>query len=122
MGFLFFVCLLTNKPMLFNSFDFAVFLPIVFCVYWFLLNKNIQIQNGFVVFASYIFYGWWDWRFLTLVFFSTVIDYFVGRGLLYFSSVSKRKVLLYLSIVVNLGFLGYFKYHNFFLENFVEVF
>ncbi len=108
--------------MLFNSFDFAVFLPVVFCVYWFFLNKNIQIQNGFVVFASYIFYGWWDWRFLTLIIFSTVIDYFVGRGFLYFSSISKRRFLLYLSVIVNLGLLGFFKYHNFFLENFIEAF
>ncbi|MEE2773031.1 MAG: MBOAT family protein, partial [Bacteroidota bacterium] len=64
--------------MLFNSLDFAVFLPIVFFLYWFVFNKNIKWQNFFVAIASYIFYGWWDWRFLGLIFLSTTIDYFIG--------------------------------------------
>ncbi|MBE0673454.1 MAG: MBOAT family protein, partial [Bacteroidales bacterium] len=67
--------------MLFNSIDFAVFLPVVFLLYWFAVNKNLRLQNLFVVAASYLFYGWWDWRFLSLILFSTLVDYLVGLGL-----------------------------------------
>ena len=63
--------------MLFNSFDFAIFLPIVFVLYW-LLSNNLKAQNLLIVFASYIFYGWWDWRFLSLILISTIIDYIIG--------------------------------------------
>ena len=108
--------------MYFNSLDFAIFLPIVFILYWFVIQKNIQLQNALIVAASYVFYAWWDWRFLSLIIFSTIIDYFVGKKLLNEKSKSKRKVLLWTSIIVNLGFLGFFKYYNFFLENFVEAF
>jgi len=108
--------------MLFNSIDFAVFLPIVFVLYWFVVNKNIKAQNILVLVASYVFYGWWDWRFLTLIFFSSSIDFLVGRGLSKTNVPKQRKLLLLLSILVNLGFLGYFKYYNFFLENFIEAF
>jgi len=67
--------------MLFNSIDFAIFLPIVFILYWFVTNKNLRLQNLLVVTASYIFYGWWDWKFLFLIFFSTVVDYTIGLKL-----------------------------------------
>ena len=108
--------------MLFNSIDFAIFLPIVFLLYWFLTNKNLKLQNLLIVFSSYIFYGWWDWRFLTLIIFSTLIDYFVGIGLSKQENPTKRKVFLWTSILVNLGFLGFFKYYNFFLDNFITAF
>jgi D-alanyl-lipoteichoic acid acyltransferase DltB (MBOAT superfamily) len=108
--------------MLFNSIDFAIFLPIVFFLYWFVANKNLKLQNFLIVVASYTFYGWWDWRFLSLILFSTIIDYSVGRKLLNEENISKRKVLLWISILVNLGFLGFFKYYNFFLDNFVTAF
>jgi D-alanyl-lipoteichoic acid acyltransferase DltB (MBOAT superfamily) len=108
--------------MLFNSLDFAIFLPIVFLLYWFVAQKNLKLQNSLIVVASYVFYGWWDWRFLSLIIFSTVVDYLVGQRLRTEDKQSKRKVLLWTSIVVNLGFLGFFKYYNFFLENFVDAF
>ena len=108
--------------MLFNSVDFAIFLPIVFILYWFATNKSLKIQNTLIVIASYIFYGWWDWRFLSLIMFSTLVDYLVGQRLSGEHKQSKRKLLLLTSITVNLGFLGFFKYYNFFLENFVEAF
>ena len=108
--------------MLFNSIDFAVFLPIVFLLYWFVFNKNLKHQNTLLVAASYLFYGWWDWRFLSLIIFSTVVDYSVGVLLSKEQSISKRKLLLWVSIIVNLGFLGFFKYYNFFLDNFVAAF
>ncbi|WP_067151958.1 MBOAT family O-acyltransferase, partial [Pseudotamlana agarivorans] len=108
--------------MLFNSLDFAVFLPIVFCLYWFVTNKNLKLQNFLIVIASYTFYGWWDWRFLTLILFSTIIDFYIGVQLSKEKSLYKRKAFLWLSIIVNLGFLGFFKYYNFFLENFINAF
>jgi D-alanyl-lipoteichoic acid acyltransferase DltB (MBOAT superfamily) len=108
--------------MLFNSFDFAIFLPIVFLLYWFVTQKNLKLQNALIVVASYVFYGWWDWRFLSLIIFSTVVDYLIGQRLRTEDKQSKRKVLLWTSIIVNLGFLGFFKYYNFFLENFVDAF
>lgn len=106
--------------MIFNSLDFAVFLPIVFALYW--LVTALRARNLIVVIASYVFYGWWDWRFLSLILFSTVVDYAIGRMLSTESAPTKRKVLLWVSIGVNLGLLGFFKYYNFFLENFVSAF
>jgi D-alanyl-lipoteichoic acid acyltransferase DltB (MBOAT superfamily) len=108
--------------MLFNSIDFAIFLPIVFLLYWFATDKKLKLQNFLIVVASYIFYGWWDWRFLFLILFSTIIDYLVGRKLSKEENDTKRKYLLWTSLLVNLGFLGFFKYYNFFLDNFVVAF
>jgi len=90
--------------MLFNSIDFAAFLPIVFILYWFVFNKDLKLQNILLVVASYVFYGWWDWRFLSLIVFSSFVDYFIGVSLLNEGKQSKRKVLLWISILVNLGF------------------
>lgn len=108
--------------MLFNSIDFAIFLPIVFILYWFVTNKDLRLQNLLIVTASYVFYGWWDWRFLSLILFSTIVDYSVGRKLQNEKNQAKRKILLWTSILVNLGFLGFFKYYNFFLDNFISAF
>ena len=108
--------------MLFNSIDFAIFLPIVFLLYWFVFNKSLKVQNAFIVLASYVFYGWWDWRFLFLILFSTIVDYTVGRLLAVQEDRKKRKLLLLVSIFVNLGLLGFFKYYNFFLDNFISAF
>ena len=108
--------------MLFNSLDFALFLPIVFILYWFVFQKSLKWQNALVFVASYVFYGWWDWRFLSLILFSTLVDFFVGVGLSNQENPFKRKILLWTSIAVNLGFLGFFKYYNFFLDNFVKAF
>jgi len=108
--------------MLFNSIDFAIFLPIVFILYWFVTNKSLKYQNFLIVASSYLFYGMWDWRFLSLILFSTLVDFFVGLMLLKQENVKKRKTLLWISILVNLGFLGFFKYYNFFLDNFISTF
>src|SRR5690554_407184 len=106
--------------MLFNSIDFAIFLPIVFILYWYVTNRNLKLQNSLIILASYVFYGWWDWRFLTLIIFSTCVDYFVGVGLSKTEDQRKRKLLLLTSVFVNLGFLGFFKYYNFFLDSFED--
>ena len=108
--------------MLFNSVDFAIFLPIVFVLYWFITNKNLKVQNALLIMASYLFYGWWDWRFLSLIIFSSSVDYLVGIGLSKAVKQKRRKLLLLTSVFVNLGFLGFFKYFNFFSENFAAAF
>ncbi len=108
--------------MLFNSVDFAIFLPIFFILYWFVTKNNLKLQNLLIVVASYFFYGWWDWRFLSLILFSTIVDFWVGIKLSNVQNKTKRKILLWTSILVNLGFLGFFKYYNFFLDNFIASF
>jgi alginate O-acetyltransferase complex protein AlgI len=108
--------------MLFNSLDFAIFLPIVFILYWFVTNKNLRLQNFLLLTASYVFYGWWDWRFLSLIIFSTFVDYTVSHGLKNQLDPRKRKMLLSISVAGNLIFLGFFKYFNFFLDNFITAF
>lgn len=108
--------------MLFNSIDFAIFLPIVFAVYWICARTSIRYQNLIIVIASYVFYGWWDWRFLVLILFSTFVDYTIGLQLQKQDAARKRKTLLWLSILINIGLLGFFKYYNFFVANFIEAF
>jgi len=103
--------------MLFNSLSFAIFLPIVFAIYWG-LKKNLRGQNILLLLSSYLFYGWWDARFLTLIIASTVVDFALGRSLASARSTSKRKWLLTASMLFNLGLLGVFKRYNFFIENF----
>lgn len=108
--------------MFFNSLDFAIFLPLVFLLYWFVFNKNLRYQNILIVVASYVFYGWWNWRFLGLILFSTFVDYIIGVSLAKEQNQHKRKILFWISILINLGFLGFFKYYNFFLDNFKSAF
>ncbi|NND52322.1 MAG: MBOAT family protein [Flavobacteriaceae bacterium] len=108
--------------MLFNSLDFAIFLPIVFLLYWFVTKHNLKLQNALIVISSYVFYGWWDYRFLSLIIFSTLVDYIVGLQLKKADRKPKRQLLLWTSILVNIGFLGFFKYYNFFVDNFIDAF
>ncbi len=105
--------------MLFNSLDFLLFLPIVLVIYW-LLSKKIKFQNIILLLSSYIFYGWWDYRFLALIFTSTMIDYMVGIQLDKSNIKSVKKRWLLLSIFFNIGLLGFFKYYNFFIHSFMD--
>lgn len=107
--------------MLFNSIDFAIFIPIVFLIYW-LLNSHLRAQNLFVAISSYVFYGWWDYRFLFLIFFSTVVDFYIAKNIQKSRNPKVRKLLLVCSLFTNLGLLGVFKYYNFFVENFNQAF
>ena len=77
--------------MFFNSLDFAIYLPIVFVLYWFVTQKNLKLQNALIVIASYVFYGWWDWRFLGLVVFSSLVDYSIGLALKSEENIKKAK-------------------------------
>ena len=104
--------------MLFNSLDFAVFLPITFAVYW-LLGHRVRWQNGFVVAASYLFYGWWDWRFLLLIAFTTLCSYASGIAM---QRGQRRKLFMWANIILNLLILCIFKYYNFFAQSFANLF
>ncbi len=103
--------------MLFNSLGFAVFLPVVFLLYWFVAPQKRQWQNALLLVASYYFYGCWDVRFLGLLLFSTLLDYFTARRIYLAGSPSLRKAWLLVSLFINLGLLGVFKYYHFFAES-----
>ncbi|MCK4594728.1 MBOAT family protein, partial [bacterium] len=103
--------------MLFNSLEFALFLPVVLAVYWLLRHRPPRYQNLLLIAVSYLFYAWWDWRFLGLVVVISLSDYLIGRGLAVEERPGKRKLLLALSLLVNLVILGFFKYFNFFVSS-----
>ena len=105
--------------MLFNSIEFLIFFPIVFILYWF-LSDRLTLQNLLLLGASYIFYAWWDWRFLSLIIISSVIDYVAGLSIHKATTDKQRKFWLMVSLVANLGFLSIFKYYNFFAESFTQ--
>jgi len=107
--------------MLFNTIDFAIFFPIVFMLCW-ALARHKDLRNFMLLGASYVFYGWWDWRFLILIFFSSCVDFFIGKFIHSASGIKKRKRLLFVSLIANLGLLFYFKYSNFFIETFIDSF
>jgi D-alanyl-lipoteichoic acid acyltransferase DltB (MBOAT superfamily) len=115
--------------MLFNSLQFALFLPIVFLLYWFVFDRfisksehQLRLQNAFVVVASYVFYGWWDWKFLLLIAFTSFCSW--GSGLLIGKAKSKKEAKTWttLNIVLNLSILALFKYYDFFVAEFVQLF
>ena len=104
----------------FVSFEFAFFLTLVFFVYWLVLGKSTKLQNLFLVVVSYVFYGWWDWRFLSLILFSSVVDFVCGMLLDRSESIFARRCILAVSLVSNLGLLIFFKYFGFFVESTAE--
>ena len=115
--------------MLFNSFEFAIFLPIVFLLYWFVFDyamrkckRQLLWQNLFVVVASYIFYGWWDWRFLILIAITTLLSFLSGIGIEYAPTHQGKKAVMIANIIVNLGILGVYKYYDFFATQFARLF
>ena len=106
--------------MLFNSLNFALFLPIVFVAYWFFTKGNLQFKNIILLVSSYFFYACWDYRFLFLLIFSTFLDYFTGIKMYEAGKTNVKKFWFWLSIFINLGFLGIFKYYNFFATSFTD--
>ena len=108
--------------MLFNSVEYLLFIPAVFSIYWFLTQNNLKVQNTFLLISSYFFYAWWDWRFLFLIFFSTMVDYFAGLKIYSAKNNFQKKLFLWLSIILNLGLLSFFKYYNFFIDSFYGLF
>lgn len=108
--------------MLFNTLDFAIFLPIVFFIYWIIGKERLKTQNFLILIASYIFYGLWDWRFLFLIIGSTIVDYLVGIAIHNNNKEKKRKIWLWVSVIFNISLLGFFKYYNFFASSFIDMF
>ncbi|MDB5275533.1 MAG: putative sugar O-acetyltransferase [Ferruginibacter sp.] len=106
--------------MLFNSLSFLVFFPIVFVIYWFVTNGNLKWQNILLLVASYYFYACWDYRFLFLLIFSTGLDFYTGLKMDESVNDQRRRIWFWVSVIINLGFLGIFKYYNFFIGSFAE--
>jgi alginate O-acetyltransferase complex protein AlgI len=106
--------------MLFNSIEFAIFLPVVFLIYWFVAGKNLKVQNIFLLAASYFFYGWWDIRFLLLLIFISTVNYFIGINIDKDTPDRQRKIWLGAALIINIGILGIFKYYNFFINSFID--
>ena len=107
--------------MLFNSLEYLLFLPIVFILYWFIFNDQYKIQNFLILVSSYVFYSWWDWRFLPLIFLSTIVDYYSGLKIDNSSNKRIKKTFLWASILFNVSILGVFKYYNFFIDSWIDV-
>lgn len=115
--------------MLFNSFEYLIFLPIVFILYWFVFDyalskckHQLWLQNLFIVVASYIFYGWWDWRFLILIAITTILSFFSGLGIEKVPTQRVKKTVMIANAIANLGILGVYKYYDFFAREFAALF
>lgn len=114
--------------MLFNSLEFLLFLPIVFLLYWFVFQRSLWWQNLFIVAASYVFYGWWDWKFLLLIALTSFCSWLSGLWMgnteadAPVSMVRRRRRIMIVNIVFNLLILGFFKYYNFFITSFIDAF
>lgn len=108
--------------MLFNSIVFLIFLVIVFIIFWKTASYSVSLGKVVLLLSSYIFYGWWDWRFLILIVISSATDFFIGNQIYKAKTNRKRKLLLITSLVLNLGMLFFFKYFNFFIESFKVLF
>ena len=106
--------------MLFNSIEFLIFLPTVFLLYWFVFQKNLKLQNLFILVISYFFYGWWDWRFLCLILLCSGANYIAGVALGSHKLQKNRKLILLVSCMFSIGLLCVFKYFNFFVDNFIN--
>ena len=109
--------------MLFNSIEFVIFFPVILLLYWSLFNrKSVRLRNAFLLIASYIFYGWWDYRFLGLIMLSSLVDFWCGKQIFQASTRKTKRLFLIVSLSVNLGILFFFKYFGFFTEEFVALF
>jgi alginate O-acetyltransferase complex protein AlgI len=108
--------------MLFNSISFLIFLSVVFFLYWFVFQKSLRAQNLFILIASYVFYGWWDWKYLLIIIFGSAVNFFSGLKLACNSTPIHRKIILLISCVASLGMLCLFKYYNFFTASLAGAF
>lgn len=108
--------------MIFNSISFAVFFAGFFVLYWFVFKQNLKLQNLLILIGSYIFYAWWDWRFLSLLIGNSLLNYYLGIYISKTDDEKKRKLLLYTGLLTGLGGLLFFKYYNFFITSFVDAF
>jgi len=122
-----YICILTKANyynyllMKFTSFEFIIFFIVVFVFYWFIFKNKLKAQNILILIASYFFYGYWDYRFLLLIFISSGLDFIIAKKIQKENLLSKRKLLLSVSLIANLGMLAVFKYYNFFITSFSEM-
>ncbi len=107
--------------MIFTSIEYAVFLPIFFILYWLAFNRDVKLQNILLLVASYLFYGWWEWKLLTLLVSVSLFNYWIGLAMSSIRAKKSKKLLLIVGLVVDLGLLATFKYFNFFIEGFVDM-
>lgn len=107
--------------MVFNSFEFLWFFALVMFLYWVPLRRWVWGQNCLLLAVSYVFYGWWDWRFLGLLLLNSMIDFFTALALDATESPRWRKGIIIISLISNLGMLGFFKYYNFFADSLVRL-
>jgi alginate O-acetyltransferase complex protein AlgI len=108
--------------MLFNSIDFAIFIAIFFLLYWFAAQKNLRFQNILLLVACYFFYAWWDWRFLSLLIASSLLNYYLGIQIAKSTNDKRRSILVGTGLVQGIGMLFFFKYYNFFITSFQNAF
>jgi alginate O-acetyltransferase complex protein AlgI len=108
--------------MLFSTVEYILFFPTVFILYWFVFNKSLRVQNFLIFISSYVFYGWWDWRFLSLLLLTSTVDYIMGIKIEDADNKSTKKKLVAVSWTLNLVIFGYFKYFGFFVNSFVDAF
>ncbi|MDX1908524.1 MAG: MBOAT family O-acyltransferase [Bacteroidia bacterium] len=107
--------------MLYNTLEFALFYALVFALYWFVLQRSLRLQNFLLFVASYVFYGWWDWRFMGLLLLSSLTDFIAGRQISQTQDLGRRRMWLIFSLTVNLGMLMIFKYLGFFIDSFIAM-
>ena len=108
--------------MIFNSFTFFIFFSVFFLLYWFVFNKNLKLQNLILLIGSYVFYAWWDWRFLSILIASSAINFFLGIYIEKTTNPRYKKIFRWLGLLQGIGGLVLFKYFNFFINSFQEVF
>jgi alginate O-acetyltransferase complex protein AlgI len=108
--------------MVFNSYTFVVFFTVFFILYWFVFSRNLKLQNLFILAGSYVFYGWWDWRFLSLLIGSSLLNYLLGFYIYKTNNQKTKNLLMYVGTFAGIGSLLYFKYTNFFITSFIAAF
>src|SRR5688500_10617033 len=106
--------------MVFNSIAFAVFFGLFFLLYWFVFNRNLKYQNLFLLTAGYIFYAWWDWRFLSILIGTSFINYILGISIEKAQNPRHKKTLVSVGVLFSIGVLVVFKYFNFFVTSFID--
>src|SRR5689334_1099115 len=108
--------------MAFNSLEFVIFFCLFFSLYWFVFNRNVKVQNILLLVGSYVFFAWWDWRFLSLLVGSSLINYLLGIYIHKTGDEKRQRFLIFLGLLQGLGGLLFFKYYNFFISSLADVF
>ena len=108
--------------MLYNTLEFAIFYILIFFLYWFATDRRVKVQNLLILAASYFFYAYWDWRFLSLIVISSLADFYAGMQIEKAPNKKQKQLWLFVSLGINIGLLGFFKYFGFFVDSFIDLF